>query len=54
MGCGRSDPFYDNARRFAAALPQPHTGWADGGHDACLWRLIAPQQVAFAFACLQT
>jgi enterochelin esterase-like enzyme len=54
VGCGRSDPFYGDARRFATALPAAHTHWADGGHDACLWRLIAPQQVAFAAACLQT
>ena len=53
VGCGRSDPFYGDARRFAAALPAAHTHWAEGGHDQCLWRLIAPQQVAFAVAALR-
>jgi len=53
VGCGRSDPFYGDARRFAAARPAAHTHWAEGGHDVCLWRLIAPQQVAFAVAALR-
>jgi enterochelin esterase-like enzyme len=53
VGCGTSDPFYDNARRFAAALPAAQTHWGDGGHDACLWRQIAPQQVAFSAAALR-
>ena len=30
VGCGTSDPFYDTARRFAEALPEPRTRWADG------------------------
>ena len=33
--------------------PAAHTHWAEGGHDQCLWRLIAPQQVAFAVAALR-
>ena len=54
IGCGTSDPFYENSRRLAALLPGARTDWADGGHDQCLWRLVAPQQVAFAVGCLQT
>jgi enterochelin esterase-like enzyme len=52
IGCGTADPFYENARRFAAALPAAHTHWADGGHDACLWRLVAPHELAFAVSAL--
>jgi enterochelin esterase-like enzyme len=52
IGCGTADPFYENARRFAAALPAAHTHWADGGHDACLWRLVAPNELAFAVRAL--
>ena len=52
IGCGMSDPFYDNSRRLAARLPAARTDWADGGHDACLWRLVAPAQMAFAVNCL--
>ncbi|MGH3075605.1 MAG: hypothetical protein ACRDQC_11785, partial [Gaiellales bacterium] len=53
IGCGTSDPFYDNARRLAAALPGARTDWADGGHDQCLWRLVAPPQMAVAVAALR-
>jgi enterochelin esterase-like enzyme len=53
IGCGMSDPFYDNARRFAAALPGARTDWADGGHDQCLWRLVAPPQMAVAVAAVR-
>jgi hypothetical protein len=35
-----------------AALPAAHTHWADGGHDACLWRLVAPNELAFAASAL--
>lgn len=48
IGCGTSDPFYDNTRRLAASLPGARTDWADGGHDQCLWRLVAPPQMAAA------
>ena len=49
---GRSDPFYPNARRLAAAVPGPRAHWADGGHDQCLWRLVAPQETAFVVSAL--
>jgi enterochelin esterase-like enzyme len=52
IGCGTAAPFYENARRFAAALSAAHTQWADGGHDACLWRLVAPNELAFAASAL--
>jgi S-formylglutathione hydrolase FrmB len=51
IGCGRSDPFYTNARRLAKTLTAAHTDWADGGHDDCLWRLVAPREMAFAAGC---
>ncbi|HSD00738.1 MAG TPA: alpha/beta hydrolase-fold protein [Gaiellales bacterium] len=53
IGCGRSDPFSENSRRLAARLRAQRTNWADGGHDQCLWRLVAPTQMAFAAAALQ-
>jgi pimeloyl-ACP methyl ester carboxylesterase len=52
IGCGRSDPFYPNARRLAEALPGADTNWADGGHDQCLWRLVAPAEMAAVVAAL--
>jgi len=52
VGCGRSDPFYPNARRLAAAVPGARAHWADGGHDQCLWRLVAPQETAFVVSAL--
>jgi enterochelin esterase-like enzyme len=52
IGCGRSDPFYVNARRLAASVPGAGTDWADGGHDECLWRLVARRQMAFAVGAL--
>jgi hypothetical protein len=52
IGCGRSDPFYDNSRRLAAALPDAQSHWADGGHDQCLWRLVAPTEMAAVVAAL--
>ena len=51
--CGRSDPFYANSRRFAAARPAVRTDWAEGGHDQCLWRLVAPRQMAFVVGCMR-
>jgi hypothetical protein len=53
VGCGRSDPFSANSRRFAAALPAARTDRADGGHDQCLWRLVAPRQMAFVAGCFR-
>jgi len=52
VGCGRSDPFYPNARRLAAAVPGARAHWADGGHDQCLWRLVAPRESAFVVSAL--
>ena len=52
VGCGRSDPFYPNARRLAAAVPGARAHWAEGGHDQCLWRLVAPQETAFVVSAL--
>jgi hypothetical protein len=52
VGCGRSDPFYANARRVAAAVPGARTHWDDGGHDQCLWRLVAPREMAFVVSAL--
>jgi len=49
---GRSDPFYPNARRLAAAVPGARAHWADGGHDQCLWRLVAPREMAFVVSAL--
>jgi S-formylglutathione hydrolase FrmB len=53
IGCGTSDPFYENSRRLAALLPGARTDWADGGHDQCLWRLVAPPQMAAAVSSLR-
>jgi pimeloyl-ACP methyl ester carboxylesterase len=53
IGCGAADPFYANSRGFAATLPAARTDWAEGGHDQCLWRLVAPRQMAFAVDCLR-
>jgi hypothetical protein len=53
IGCGRGDPFYESSRRLAAALPGARTDWADGGHDQCLWRLVAPGQMAFVMSALR-
>jgi hypothetical protein len=46
IGCGTSDPFHANARGLAAALRGARTDWAEGGHDQCLWRLVAPVEMA--------
>ena len=53
IGCGSSDPFYENSRRLAEMLPGARTDWADGGHDQCLWRLVAPRQMTFAVSALR-
>jgi S-formylglutathione hydrolase FrmB len=53
VGCGRSDPFFANARRFAAAGQGVRTDWADGGHDDCLWRLVARRQMEFVAGCFR-
>ncbi len=53
VGCGQSDPFYENARRLAAAVPGARTHWDDGGHDQCLWRLVAPGEIAFLVRALR-
>jgi hypothetical protein len=45
---GTADPFYENDRAFAAALPSPPEGsWFRGCHDGDPWRVVAPAQIAF-------
>ena len=46
IDCGKGDPFYPAARKFAGDLhPEPETSFGDGFHDAAYWRSVAPAQL---------
>jgi S-formylglutathione hydrolase FrmB len=46
IDCGDGDPFVDESRRFAAALPTENLGgFTRGDHDDAYWRSVAPDQI---------
>lgn len=48
VDCGRSDPFWATARRFADELAErPAGAFGSGAHTASYWRSVAPAELAF-------
>ncbi len=46
IDCGQRDPYYDDARAFAARLAvAPATDFSVGCHDVGYWRRVAPAEV---------
>lgn len=45
--CGRQDPFYPAASRFAAATQPAVASFPPGGHDDGFWRRVLPDALSF-------